>query len=150
MIRTIPADESHVMPLLKNLRNIDQAEIYYTTGSTDYQDTIIEGINAPDSVAYSIFSDDTLLCICGVVRRPFYNIVWALGTNEIKNHKLAFYRETRRLLMINRNEFPMVNYVYEGNPDAKAYLTRLGFTIEDAAPYGKMKKMFHHFHMRGA
>lgn len=150
MIRIIKADESHVTPLIKNLRNVDQAEIYYTTGSTDYFDTILDGINAPDSDAYSIFSDEKLLCICGIVRRPFYNIVWALGTNEIKNHKLAFYRETRRLLMSHINEFPMVNYVYEGNPDAKGYLQRLGFTLEQPAPYGKMKKMFHHFHMRGA
>lgn len=150
MIRIIKADESHVTPLIKNLRNVDQAEIYYTTGSTDYFDTILDGINAPDSDAYSIFSDEKLLCICGIVRRPFYNIVWALGTNEIKNHKLAFYRETKRLLMSHRNDFPMVNYVYEGNPDAKAYLQRLGFTLEQPAPYGKMKKMFHHFHMRGA
>lgn len=149
MIRILPASEDHVPLLIKGLRSIDQAEIYYTTGSVDYQDTILYGINDPDSVSYSIFSDEDILCICGMVRRPFYNIVWALGTNEIKKHKLAFFRETKKLLMSHRNENPMVNYVYEGNQDAKAYLERLGFTLEQPVPYGKMKKRFHHFSMGG-
>lgn len=150
MIRVIPADESHVLPLIKNLRTIDQAEIYYTTGSTDYQDTIIEGIQSPDSVSYSIFADHMILCICGLIHRDDYDIVWALGTNEIKNHKLSFYRETKRLLMSHRGKNPLVNCVYEGNLEAIAYLRRLGFTIEDAAPYGTIGKRFHHFHMRGS
>lgn len=149
MIRIIPADESHILPLIKNLRSVDQAEIYYTTGSVDYYDTILEGIKSPDSYSYSIFAGDEILCICGMVKRDLYNIVWALGTNEIKNHKLAFYRETKLLLMAHRNDNPMVNFVYEGNQDAKQYLIRLGFKLEPAAPYGKMKKMFHHFAMEG-
>lgn len=149
MIKVIPADESHVLPLIKNLRSVDQAEIYYTTGSVDYADTVLEGINSPRSNTYSIFADDEILCICGIVRRDLYDIVWALGTNEIKNYKLAFFRETKRLLMSHRGKNPMVNFVYEGNQDAKQYLTRLGFILEDPTPYGKMKKMFHHFTMEG-
>lgn len=150
MIKIIQADESHVMPLLKNLRNIDQAEMYYSTGSTDHYDTVIEGINSPDSVSYSIFADNRILCICGLVRRDYYDIVWALGTNDIQSHKLAFYRETRRLLMAHRGANPMVNYVYSGNADSIAYLRRLGFTIVEPIPYGKLGKLFHHFYMRGA
>lgn len=149
MIKVIPADESHIPLLIKNMRCIDQAEVYYTTGSVDYYDTILEGINSPDSVSFSIFADEAILCICGIVRRELYDIVWALGTNEIKNHKLAFYRETKKLLMAHRGHNPMVNFVYEGNHAAKAYLTRLGFKLEDPAPYGKIEKRFHHFTMGG-
>lgn len=149
MIRVIPAEESHVPLLVRGLRQIDRTEIYYTTGSVDFADTILEGIHSPDSVSFSIFHDDVMLCICGMVRRDRYNIVWALGTNDINNYKLAFFRETKKLLMNHRNHNPMVNFVYQGNESSKAYLQRLGFILEDAVPYGKLKKKFHHFWMKG-
>lgn len=149
MIRTIPAEESHVTPLVKNMRQCDQAEFYYVTGSVDYQDSILDGIQMPNSRSYSIFADDQILCICGIIYKGPFNVVWAVGTNEIKNHKLAFYRETKNLLMKHRNDKPMRNYVYEGNWAAISYLERLGFTVEQPTPYGKLKHNFRHFYMMG-
>ena len=149
MIRVVAADESHVWPLVKNMRAVDQAECYYTTGHVEHAETNVEGINAKNGRAWAIFADDTLLCICGIVKHPFYNVVWALGTNAINDHKLAFYRETKKLIMLNRDNNPMVNFVHESNVNAKAYLERLGFILEAPKPYGKLKKYFHHFKMDG-
>lgn len=64
-------------------------------------------------------------------------VPWMITTDHIKKHPRAFLRASRAIMadMLQRH-YLLVNYVDARNVDAIRWLTWLGATIEEPAPYG--------------
>jgi hypothetical protein len=74
---------------------------------------------------------------------------WMLGTNSLDASQRALVSITRPCLARMLNVFPELrNWVHAANTTSVRWLTRIGFRVEPARPYGLAGEMFHPFGMR--
>lgn len=82
--------------------------------------------------------------IIGSLARP-----WMLGTEAVVDNPIVFLKHSKRVVAGWIAEYPILeNWVDERNHVSIAWLRWLGFTIDDAAPYGLRGEPFHRFSMR--
>lgn len=99
--------------------------------------------------AYTAFIDDEPVAIFGVaggsVMTPFVS-PWMLGTTKLEKHKKEILRESREVMRAWRSEYTrMENFVDARNKVSVRWLKWLGFSIQDAEPYGPFDMPFHRF-----
>jgi hypothetical protein len=94
--------------------------------------------------------DGEIACIFGIGRQNLMGTVgtiWMLGTNLLEQHGIRFLRENQREIVDISREFAIIeNYCDARNKVTLRWLKWLGFTIEEAQPYGVYNLQFHHFH----
>lgn len=139
--------------LAARLRQADRDELAALGHPGDPTPLLAEGVRA-STMALAALRGDHLLCIFGVAPlRPHLltehvGVPWLLGTD-------ALFAEGRSLIslpgpyirqMLERYS-KLVNVVHADNTRAVRWLRRMGFRLDDPAPFGPHGALFHRFEM---
>ena len=145
-----PTTLEHAVYLAPRLREADVEEMW-AAHNVEPQLGLIMSLAASRDTSYTGLADGEPICVYGVALpsllvnagRP-----WMLGTDELPKHARKFLRENRRVIKEMNQQFPfMYNYVDARHDDAIRWLGWLGFTLEEAAPFGAEGLPFHRFTM---
>jgi hypothetical protein len=93
--------------------------------------------------ARTVFIDDEPAAMFGIIDAGEHNVVWAVFTQAIDRHPIAFLRESRRLA--EAFERDVINYVDARNVKAVKWFRWLGFEVSEPVPYGPNGALFHRF-----
>lgn len=144
---TLPADTE---TLITNLRDADFAECL-AYGHPSVGDDIRRSV-ARSMFCWSGFIGGELAAILGVTPLDTLGGVgspWMLGTPVLDKHSRILVQATPDYIARMLKAFPhLVNFVHAENKTSVRWLRRLGFTLHDAVPYGKLGAPFHPFEMR--
>ena len=146
----LPLQLSHCVSLAPRLRQADKEELWASHHRTDMEPTLIECMERSlDSWAWLV--DGLPVCAFGVAPFALLSpkaVPWMLGSEELRRHALPFLKGSRVVVDQWRGEFEgLENYVDARNVCSKRWLKWLGFTLEDAAPFGPEGMPFHKFWM---
>lgn len=148
-IKTVISAEL-IQELADNLRDADREEMR-ALGHTNTMEIITESV-AASGKAWAGLVDGKLALIAGIAPHPEYadiGIPWMLGTDLLVANAMHFMRNNRIYMRQMLQGFAhLVNVVDARNTVSIAWLTKLGFTINKAAPFGPYNKLFHVFEMR--
>jgi hypothetical protein len=125
--------------LLGDLRQAEVDEL--TTLGVDSELCMRMGLFAGG--ARTVFINDEPAAMFGIIDYGDHNVVWAVFTQAIDRHPIAFLRESRRLAEGFDRE--VVNYVDARNTKAVKWFRWLGFEVSDPVPYGPNGALFHRF-----
>lgn len=143
---TQPGDAQH---LAENMRACDVAELR-ACGQEPFE--AVRRSVANSLLCWSAFADGELGCIIGCAPISIVSGIgspWMLGTPVLDQHSRVLVRMTPRYIAEMLKAFPhLVNYVHAENTTSKRWLRRVGFTLQEAAPYGALGEAFHRFDMR--
>lgn len=92
-LRLVPVTLRHIIDFCANIRPEDIAECLITTGDNPLDLTINEYIKA--GAMCLINEKEEVLAICGVHNEQ----MWLLGTTRIENHKMAFLRYSKEIIL---------------------------------------------------
>ena len=99
--------------------------------------------------AWVIESDGIALAAVGdTIAGIGTGVPWMVTTDHIATDPRGFLRASKAVLveMLQRHQ-QLINYVDARNAAAIRWLAWLGFTIDEAVPYGPQGLPFHKFHM---
>jgi len=144
-MRWIKAEPNLIYEIADNLRKEDAKEVRLSHGVTAEEactqsyihSQLIQAIEGDDGDPVGITG------VCG-------NYIWLLGTDKLtstKNHRwqLCIYGQEWVEHCLDFSGGMIENYVYSENKTSIRWLKHLGFTIEEAKPYGPEGALFHHF-----
>lgn len=107
---------------------------------------------AQSMFCWSAFEGEQLVCIFGCAPLSVVGGIgspWMLGTPLLRRHERVLVRVTPRYIGTMLKAFPhLVNYVHTDNATSVRWLKRLGFTLQEAAPFGALGEAFHRFEMK--
>ena len=142
-----PAD---VNELVENMRAQDVAEVL-AAGHDDIRKQVVDGIRR-STMCWACRVDGKLAAIFGMA--PFGGLLsdtgvpWLLGTPEVPRHRRILARVARPYIARMLAQTPrLMNVVHADNTVAVRWLTRMGFKLAPAEPYGPRGAMFHFFEM---
>lgn len=96
---------------------------------------------------------DNPVCAWGVVRTSILSSVgvpWLLATPEFEEEGLEIVKQSKTYSELMKSRFRLLtNYVDARQEKSIRWLKWLGFTIEEAKPYGLLQLPFHNFWMKG-
>lgn len=146
-----PASLRAIAMLERDLRPADVAELDAAQGRP-IGDVVVESYMQSPEVWAWWSDDDELIAVFGYV--PLGPILttmaapWMLGTPLVERHAGALIRSTRHYVAAWRERYPLlVNFVDARNTASIRYLRRVGFTLDEPAPFGAAGLPFHRFHM---
>lgn len=150
MNRIIKPDNEFIESIASTMRCSDTREVMLSHGHNPYEalqyscniSDYIAGVEI-DGVPVSLFG----LCMPNVLSKT--GVPWLLSSNRVLKNK-------RQLLLVAPGVISdmfnvcdrLVNYVHCDNMVSIRWLKYLGFTMEEAKPYGVCGKPFHKFSMR--
>ena len=150
-ILVTPATLAHSANLAPNLRKVDVEEIRASTGREP-------DVALPFSISLSPYSlaaldDEGVVAIWGIGAPSVVSSIghpWMVGTDRMATkHRRRFYVETQKFLLYAKHCYDvLVNYVDARNEISVAWLSRIGFTIFPAEPFGVLGLPFHKFEWR--
>ena len=145
-----PATLEDAIDLAPRLRAADVAEIEAASGRSP-ADVLADSVErAVWSEALAIDGKVEALGGLGTASMMFGpGIPWLLGSDRMTGHRRWFLRESRRQVARMLGHYDrLVNHVDARNAASIRYLDRLGFKIEDPAPWGVQGLPFHRFHLQ--
>lgn len=149
MLEFVPVTEGHIARIAADMRPADVEEVWASNHHTPLE-ALAKGWAVSDFSAV-VTHDGVPLVMLGVVKGDILTgsgVVWLLGTNEALKHRRIFLEQTRGVLDELLSICPRLhNYVHTENKTSVRWLKHIGFTIEDAVPYGPDGEMFHPFHL---
>lgn len=93
--------------------------------------------------------DGEVFCIFGCVPTVDGGNLWMLFADGLKSLPLTFYRQSRQHLCYMLAKYGYLsNHVDARNSFIIGWVKWLGFTVEDAKPYGADGQPFHRFYKR--
>ena len=132
-----------------NMDPADVAEVWAMGRKTP-----LEALKASAAVSREALvglADDTPICAFGIGQRTLMDnvgIPWLLGTPEIRKHPKIFLRASKNWVrQAARRYTRLENYVDARHTRAVKWLKWLGFTLDEPAPYGPDKMLFHRFYL---
>lgn len=148
----VPANAQHALDLAPRLREGDLAEIAAGTGK-DAEDVLLICI-AMSEGAWTWLIDDKPVLIGGISKHPLdpeCAVPWALGSNELLEHKRMLLDIFAMFKEYTLSKYPkMENYVDARNSASIKFLTLSGFTLHPAEPHGFAGLPFHRFTLERA
>lgn len=136
--------------LIANLRPSDMAECQ-AYGRDDIGAGIRSSVNR-SVLCWTGLVDGELAAIIGVAPINVLGGIgspWMLGTPLLDKHQRVLVRRTPAYIAQMLQAFPhLVNFVHAKNTTSVRWLRRLGFTLHEAVPYGRLGEPFHPFEMR--
>lgn len=139
------ADLQHVGTYM---RHADAVEVDASSGHTPIE-ALQFSVNASqfsavasmNGVPFVVFGLSIRRCITGDVGHP-----WLLGTGDIVTHAREFLKHSYTVRDEMLNQCPLLmNYVHADNRKSIQWLSRLGFKIGPAQPFGLKGQLFHRF-----
>lgn len=144
--------DNSVSYIALHLRDEDFDELYASTGKSPHYD-VLESWEM-STIRWIIFNEfGQAVAVMGV--RPItafseVGIPWLVGTDKINKDysmKRFFVKMTKLIAKEIMESFSiLVNYVDARYAKAIKWIKVLGFTIEEAEPFGAKDMMFHKFH----
>ena len=135
-----------------NMREIDVQEVWASSRSRPLE-ALVNSLKSSERARTGLV-DGKIACMFGVCRKNLMSkegIIWLLGTDLLKKHSIRFLRENKKEIMDISKEFSILeNYCDSRNKITLKWLSWLGFTIEEAQPYGIYNLPFHHFYKKVA
>lgn len=145
-----PSTDDHADQIAANVRDVDAAEIFATTGG-EVIDSLVDGIDASDW-ALTAFVDGEPACIFGVVTHPkdeTLGIPWLLGTDLVTNHAKELLRFTPAFInQMLEGRAAITNMVHAANAPAMRFLNHIGFDISEPMEWGAFNEDFCQFSLR--
>ncbi len=145
-----PTTAIHVAQLLTDVRPEDKRELWGAMHWTPYN-ALVHSVRQTDTGVYSGMVDDAVLCIFGISRKTLISSVgvpWMVATNALPVHTLAWARRNRKVFAAVTAGWPSLeNYVDARYTKAVRWVKWLGFTVEEARPFGPDGVLFHRFTM---
>lgn len=140
--------QSDLQFIADNMRDADRVEVDASGGYTPMQalqmsiDTSqFSAVASVDGVPFVAFGVSIRSCITGDVGHP-----WLLGTDGIITYAREFLKHSYKVRDEMLSQCPLLmNYVHAGNQKSIQWLSRLGFAIGPAQPFGLKGQLFHRF-----
>lgn len=149
MVEIVPCTPDRLAHIAANLRPGDREEVW----ASGYDDPL-QAIQ--QSVAFSthsavFLSDGEPFLVGGVSPLSLTSGTgspWLLATPVLRRERRALQRLVPPYIAAMRAAYPtLINYVHAKNLPAVAWLQRIGFVMEPAAPHGPRGEPFHRFSM---
>jgi len=145
----VRATPEHIAEIIPHVRQADIQEFIAVTGHTPEQ--VLNIGLAVSTAAWAGLINGQVVTVFGVAPASMlggHGIPWLVGTDALEKYQRTFLRRCRPVVKAMLSIYPQLeNYVDKRNHVAKAWLHWLGFTLEEAAPYGIAGLPFHRFHM---
>jgi len=136
-----------VQEIAPQLRQVDIDEIAATSGNSPLA-SLTHGLNISDHCKIAR-ADGKPLCMFGIGRPTFMSdegVIWLLGTDLLVDHSIRFLRQCAEEVDIIAKDYRVIyNHCDARNTVTLKWLKWLGFTIENAVPYGIYGLAFHPF-----
>ncbi|HDL6893861.1 hypothetical protein ACLMPK_01225 [Yersinia enterocolitica] len=149
-VEIVSATQEHAVALLPNVRQADIDEFY--AAALLSPDDVIQRSMSASTVCFAGLVDGEVIALFGVVPASIltgFGVPWLVATDSLERYQLTFLRHCKPTVRYMLSIYPRLeNYVDTRNIVAKRWLHWLGFTIDDAIPYGTFKLPFHHFELR--
>lgn len=144
----IEATPEHAYFIAEHAREDDVNELYAAARHTPLE-TMRIGMRHGSALVGT--ADGVPVCMWGV-SAPLIGKAgspWMVGTTELDKHAMAFLRRCRPQVVAMLADYDILqNYVDVRNRKAIIWLKWLGFSMDEAAPFGPFKLPFHRFEMR--
>ena len=153
MIMLAPADYEHALMLAPSVRRADIDELW-----DGYRVTPLEAMASSIKASFQSWAgtvDGEPIAVAGVYqpdRLKRSGHPWMIGSKHLERKDLRreFLVTSKDILCIMLESFDYLeNHVDARNTKAISWLKWLGFTVEEAKPFGPDGLPFHHFWMRG-
>lgn len=135
----------------KRLRDADRMEIAAATLMDPKHIMMATYWHSPIHLCGTV--DDEPVVVFGVATTSLLSDVgqpWMLATDKIEEHQMAFLRRCRHYVEDWRGQFSCLENVVDArNLKAILWLDWLGFTLEEAQPFGALGRPFHRFSAGG-
>ena len=136
------------LSMAHRMRSVDVQEIWASSRERPLEG-LVKTIKGSERSRAGLVNGE-VACMFGICRKNLIGnagIIWMLGTDLLKDHGLRFLRENKKEISRLSVEFSTLeNYCDARNTTTIKWLRWLGFTIEDAQPYGVYNMPFHHFY----
>lgn len=87
-----------------------------------------------------VLSDDKPVCLFGIIDK---SEIWLFFHKDIESLPLSFFKESKKFISKYDN---LQGRIYSKNTFALQWAKFVGFTIENAEPYGVSGELFHKFY----
>lgn len=125
-----------------NLRDADLQE--FSLGSKDPYWVLLNGVAASDDVQVLTY-DDQPYFMGGVAVTPIGNIVWACGTNAVKEHVQNLLADSELIIEGWLEDYGLLqNLIWAGNKTHMRWLKHMGFTLDNT--YSHNNETYQHFY----
>lgn len=145
------ATNEHALDIAKKARQEDIIELW-ASNRTDPLHAMRKGIANSSGKAFTALVGDEAICMFGIADGSLLGntgIPWLIGSKSLDKHAMAFLRDCRKQFAKLASGYDMLfNYVDARNTKAVLWLKWLGFEMDEPAPYGPDKALFHRFWMR--
>ncbi|WP_027859251.1 hypothetical protein [Marinobacterium jannaschii] len=146
-VKIIQAILGHAEHIAAHMRIADINEIWAASLSTP-EESLIKGIKR-STPAMTGLVDGRPVAMFGVAPMSVMTGVgapWLLGTDEVDQVSLSFLKHSRAMVTQWKQDHALLyNYVDARNAASIRWLKWLGFTIQEARPYGALQLPFHRF-----
>lgn len=143
----VPTNLAHMAELSLTMSSVDQREIWAAGHVKPWDAVFLGKMSSRDTKTF--LADDQVMCIYGIgagQSLSWHGVPWMLSTENLWKHGLHFARGSVAWMKDAKARYiELVNYVDARNTRASRWLSWLGFTIEEAQPYGPDDTLFHRF-----
>jgi len=144
------ADRNDFRLMKRIMRDEDRRELEASSGKR-FEDIVDKTRDVTD-FAVAGYCDGKLIAIFGVRRITAVTktgAIWMFGTKFLPKHSRVFLKHCKKCVEVMLENYPIVyNYVDERNTMIINWLKWLGFTFEEAKPYGPQGLPFYKFYMK--
>lgn len=150
-IEIVAATLDHAGFIAENVRRDDSLEIWASSMMTPF-DAMRLGIKYSDHSMVAL-ADGLPVCMWGIMVDSLIldtATPWLIATDGIEKKEVirSFAKIVPgALVSMIRNYGTLENYVDARNKRSIRWLKHIGFTIDDAEPYGMLQLPFHRFHI---
>jgi hypothetical protein len=145
-----PASFDHAQALARRMRQEDAAEVLASGGYTPLE-AVLDAM-AMSSESWAAYAGEELLGIWGVVPGAFLEggaIPWLLTTEAVPRHRRAFLATSRRVADYLVERYGALTQQVDARYDgALRWAARIGFAVEEPAPFGRAGLPFCRITMR--
>ena len=125
-----------------NLREADRAEL--SLDKKDYKSLILRGFEKSAHMHVGVYNEIPYF-IGGVVPHEGNGLVWAVGTDQLINHKRHLLKESAKTIATWLKTYVFLeNLVWQGNPLHIRWLKHMGFTIGNTVSHNNT--LYNYFH----
>jgi hypothetical protein len=143
----VPATFCHKIELARHMGAADVAEAWASHHARPFDALLMSAKGSRDTRA--ALADGRVICMFGVSQPTALSSIgnpWMLGAEDLPRHARAFLRGSRVWMQEQLNLYgTLSNFVDARNVVAIRWLRWLGFTIEEARPFGADRLPFHRF-----
>lgn len=134
--------------LVENMKPMDRLECFLSTGA--YPAEVLSRSLEASAWAYTLEAEYSPQVIFGVASSGRYSLTgipWAITTHWAVRHPFSFVKFMKAPKEVMCSEYSALeNFTLCGNIASSRWLSRTGFTLDAAAPFGPFGALFHKFH----